>query len=191
MRAGADMLCPDNEGVTPLDRLNLPADQLTVAKQYYQNRPLYLKGQLGEDETLDAVFSQAAEVRIDIPVLVGLKDQLNDRLVQHRWKGGKNLLMVALAIKDLDGIIQILDQKICSITDVDDENHDALWFAINASKPSLINKALEAGATVTEDHLLQAASFESEKDFSEILLRLLTTYRYSQRPVHERVSLFK
>ena len=191
MRAGADMLCPDNAGVTPLDTLKLPADQFTAAKQYYQNRPLYLKGRIGKDDTLDAVFSQAAEVRFDIPVLVGLKDQLKDRLVHHRWKGGKNLLMVALAIKDLDGITQILDQRICAITDVDDENHDALWYAINTKKLSIINGLLEAGATVTNDHVAQAASFEPGKEVNEILMRLLTIYRYSQRTVNERVSLFK
>ena len=57
--------------------------------------------------------------------------------------------MVALEIKDLDGITQILDQRICAITDVDDENHDALWYGINTKKLSIINGLLEAGATVT------------------------------------------
>ena len=44
MRAGADMLCPDNAGVTPLDEHNLPA-----AKNYFQNRSLYLSGELGPE----------------------------------------------------------------------------------------------------------------------------------------------
>ena len=191
MRAGADMLCPNNAGVTPLDALNLPADELTSAKQYYQNRPLYLKGQLGKDDIFDSIFAQAAHVRFDIPVLVALKDLLKDRLPLYRWRGGKNLLMIAFERNDVDGIIEVLANKICAITDVDDENHDALWFAINTKKMLLINKVLEAGAKVTEGHLLQASSFEPRKDVSEILMRLLTIYRYSERPINERISMFK
>ncbi len=191
LRAGANMLCPDNAGVTPLDVLGY---QVAAAKNYFQNRSLYLSGKLRPEDNLDSVFSMAADF-LDIPVLEALKDQLGDRLIQWRdWTGEENLLIVAIKMNDFDCTDWLLDQKICDMSHKDSEKHDALWFALNstrfknrATRLALVTKLLEAGAVVTEGHLIDEAS----NCHFELLMRLLVTYRYKQRPAHERLSLFK
>ncbi len=194
LRAGADMLHRDTHGNTPLSTLPLSPEQSPLAQAYFENRSLYLSGHISETDTIDSVVEIAAYF-LDIPVLEALKDRLESRLAQHR-SNGDNLLMTALKYTDLEGIHWLLDQKICAIDDVDEENHDALWLAINnrfdsnTRKLAVINKLLEAGAKVTEDHLLQAANCPY-KGINEILMRLVTIYRYSQRPQEERLSLFK
>ena len=113
LRTGANMLCPDNAGITPLAALQLSQHQLPAATTYFQNRSLYLSGKLRPEDNLNSVFYVAADF-LDIPVLEALKDQLGDRLIQWRdWTGDKNLLMVAITTHDLDGIDWLLDQKIC------------------------------------------------------------------------------
>ena len=59
-------------------------DQLPAAKTYFQNRSLYLSGQLRPEDNLDSVFSVAADF-LDIPVLEALKDQLGRSIV---YSGG-------------------------------------------------------------------------------------------------------
>ena len=111
-----------------------------------------------------------------------------------QWrKGGKNLLMVAITTNDFDGVKWLLDRNICNITDVDAHKCDALSLAILGyeSRIALGNMLLEAGATVTEDHLLRAAKGWNEYIVNEVLMWLLITYRYSQRPENERLSLFR
>ena len=197
LRAGADMLCLDYAGLTPLDGLQLSQHQLPAATTYFQNRSLYLSGQLRPEDNLDTVFSVAADF-LDIPVLEALKDQLGDRLIQWRdWTGDKNLLMVAITMHDLDGIDWLLDQKICDMSHKDINKHDVLSIAIDSTRSkntttrlSLINKLLAAGAVVTEQHLIDEANRSNSK-VDELLMRLLVTYRYSQRPAHERLSLFR
>ena len=194
LRAGADMLHRDIHGNTPLSTLPLSAEQSPLAQAYFENRSLYLSGHISETDTIDSVVEIAAYF-LDIPVLEALKDLLESRLAQHR-SNGDNLLMTALKHIDLEGIHWLLDQKICAIDDVDEENHDALWLAINnrfesdTRKLAVINRLLEAGAKVTEDHLLQAEDCKHE-GINEIFMRLVTIYRYSQRPQRERLSLFK
>ena len=197
LRAGANMLCPDNAGVTPLAALQLSQHQLPAATSYFQNRSLYLSGKLRPEDNLDSVFYIAADF-LDIPVLEALKDQLGDRLIQWRdWTGEKNLLMVAITMHDLDGIDWLLDQKICDMSHKDINRHDVLSIAMdstrsinNTTRLSLINKLLASGAVVTERHLIDEAN-RSNSEVDELLMRLLVTYRYSQRPAHERLSLFK
>ena len=197
LRSGADMLCPDNAGVTPLAALQLSQHQLPAATTYFQNRSLYLSGKLRPEDNLDSVFYVAADF-LDIPVLEALKDQLGDRLIQWLdWTGDKNLLMVAITTHDLDGIDWLLDQKICDLSHKDINKHDVLSIAIdstrsknNTTRLSLINKLLEAGAVVTERHLIDEAN-RSNSEVDELLVRLLVTYRYSLQPVHKRLSLFR
>ncbi len=196
VRAGANMLSPDNTGDTPLSKLRSKPTQLPLDQNhfhYFQNRSLYLSGRLAAGDTLDAVSCIAAEF-LDIPVLEAFRDQLGDRLMKWR-KNGKNLLMVAITIDDFDGIKWLLDQKICNITDFDAENHDALWLAVSNTSDSarlaVVNMLLADGATVTEEHLLQAAKSWNENSVNEVLMRLVTIYRYSQRPQEERQNLFK
>ncbi len=194
IRAGADMLRRDDAGNTPLYSCK-GRSNLLETKTYFENRRVYLSGSIPPGDTIDSVFLVAADF-LDIPVLEALKDQLGDRLMQWR-KDGKNLLMVALTATDFDGVNWLLDQKICDITDVDGENHDVLWLAIknksleiNARKLAVVNRLLEGGARVTEDHLLEAAS-SGHETVNEVLMRLLVTYRYSQRHENERLSLFR
>ena len=197
LRSGANMLCPDNAGVTPLAALQLSQHQLPAATTYFQNRSLYLSGKLRPEDNLDSVFYIAADF-LDIPVLEALKDQLGDRLIQWLdWTGDKNLLMVAITTHDLDGIDWLLDQKICDMSHKDINKHDVLSIAIDSTRSkntttrlSLINKLLAAGAVVTEQHLIDEANRSNSK-VDELLMRLLVTYRYSQRPAHERLSLFR
>ena len=197
LRAGADMLCLDYAGLTPLDGLQLSQHQLPAATTYFQNRSLYLSGKLRPEDNLNSVFYIAADF-LDIPVLEALKDQLGDRLIQWRLETReRNLLMVAIIMHDLDGMDWLLDQKICDMSHKDSNGHDVLSIAIdstrsknNTTRLSLINKLLEAGAVVTERHLIDEAN-RSNSEVDELLMRLLVTYRYSQRPVHERLSLFK
>ena len=160
LRAGADMLCPDNAGVTPLDTLQLSQHQLLASKNYFQNRSLYLSGQLGPEDNIDTVFSAAAHF-LDIPVLEALTDQLGDRLSTWRDSMGRNLLMAAIIFHDLDGIDWLLGLKICDLSHKDTDQRDALLLALicthfehKTARLSLVNKLLEAGATVTEKHLL-------------------------------------
>ena len=195
LRAGADMLCPDNAGVTPLD--TLPLDEtLPAAKHYFQNRSLYLSGQLGPEDDWNTLLLFATYF-LDIPVFEALRDQLGDRLSKWRSSIGRNLLMVAIAMHDLDGIDWLLDQKICNISDKDFYGNDALLPALqstrlknNTTRLSLVNKLLASGASVTEGHLIDEAN-EKPSEANEVLMRLLVTYRYSQRPAHERLNLFK
>ena len=195
VRAGADMLRTDNAGVTPLDVLLKLSERFRAAKSYFQNRPSYLSGQLMPEDNLDTVFSVAADL-LDIPVLEALRDQLGERLSKWRgWSKERNLLMVAIGMDDLDGIAWLLGQGICDMTHKDSDGHDALWLALKSTRGSrnhttrlaLINKLLEAGAVVTEGHLIDEANY----CHFELLMRLLVTYRYNQRPAHERLSLFK
>ena len=206
VRAGASMLCADNAGITPLAAFGDTQVKESHAYQvlpacYFQNRSSYLSGRLPQEDTLDAVFNTAAYF-LDIPVLEAFKDHLKERL--SHWHDSKertcdcnrNLLMDAITKNDLDGIDWLLDQNICNISDKDIRGHDALWFALsngafnNSVKLGIINKLLAAGATVTEDHLIYAANHNYEK-VSEPLMRLLVVYRYSQRPINERISMFK
>ncbi len=197
LRAGANMLCPDNTGVTPLDALQLSQHQLPAAKNYFQNRALYLSGKLRPEDNIDSVFNVAADF-LDIPVLEALKDQLGDRLIQWRdWTGEKNLLMVAITMHDLDGMDWLLDRKICDMSHKDINGHDALSIAMdstrsknNPTRLSLINELLAAGAVVTEGHLIDEAN-RSTSEVDELLMRLLVTYRYSQQPVDKRLSMFR
>ena len=196
------MLHADSAGVTPLERSagKMP-HKLASFKNYFQHRSLYLSGRLPQEDTLDAVFNTAAYF-LDIPVLEAFKDHLKERLSHwHDSKGrtcdcNRNLLMDAITKNDLDGIDWLLDQNICNISDKDIRGHDALLFALsngafnNSVKLGIINKLLAAGATVTEDHLIYAANYNHEK-VAEPLMRLLVTYRYSQRPINERISMFK
>ena len=192
VRAGADMLCTDNAGVTPLDVLKL-SERFPAAKSYFQNRSSYLSGKLKPEDNLDSVFSVAADL-LDIPVLEALRDQLGERLSTWRDLSGRNLLMAAINVNDLDGIDWLLGLRICDLSHKDTSKQDALWLALNSTRfknhttrLALINKLLEAGAVVTEGHLIDEASY----CHFELLMRLLVTYRYKQRPAHERLSLFK
>ena len=79
----------------------------------------------------------------------------------------------------------------------DINGHDVLSIAMdstrsknNPTRLSLINKLLAAGAVVTEGHLIDEAN-RSNSEVDELLMRLLVTYRYSQQPVHKRLSLFR
>ena len=196
LRAGADMLCLDNAGLAPLDGLQLSQHQLPAAKNYFQNRAVYLSGKLRPEDNLNSVFNVAADF-LDIPVLEALKDQLGDRLIQWRdWTGEKNLLMVAITMHDLDGMDWLLDRKICDMSHKDINGHDVLLIAMdstrsknNPTRLSLINELLAAGAVVTERHLIDEAN-RSTSEVDELLMRLLVTYRYGRQP-HKRLSMFR
>ncbi len=192
VRAAADMLRTNNAGVTPLDILKL-SERFPTAKDYFQNRRSYLSGRLRPEDNLDSVFSVAVDL-LDIPVLEALRDQLGERLSRNLSKA-KNLLMVAIAMHDFEGIDWLLDQGICDMTHKVGDEYDALGLALertssrnNITRLSLVNKLLRAGAVVAEGHLIDEAK---RSDDGEVLMKLLLTYRYSQQPVQERLCLFK
>ncbi len=198
IRAGGNVFHSNSKGETPFDTLivEIPDNYHPLAKAYFTNRSFYLAGKLMPKDTIDSVFWVAAWY-LDIPVLEKFKDRLIDRLVLLR-KGRKNLLMDAFQTHDSDGISWLLDQEICNIAEVDDNNHDALWYAIhttkserNSTRLGFIHKILAAGAIVNEGHLLEAAIDNDTKRINLVQMELALTYRYGKQLIHARLSLFK
>ena len=198
IRAGGNPLISNSKGAIPLDKLILgvPDNYHPLTKAYFINRSFHLAGKLIQKDTINSVFLVASWY-LDIPVLEKFKDRLIDRLMLWR-KGRKNLLMHAFQIHDSDGINWLLDQEIYNIAEVDDNNHDALWYAIhttkserNSTRLGFIHKILAAGAIVNEGHLLEAAIDNDTKRINLILMELALTYRYGKQLIHARLSLFK
>ncbi len=93
--------------------------------------------------------------------------------------------MGALEMLDLEALCWILEEKFCDINDCDSEHHDALWLAIGIGNVKYLKEILSAGAQVTGEHLVYAASL---KNF-EIVAKLAALFRYPDKLV--ALNLFR
>ncbi len=146
---------------------------LRSAKEYFRKRESYLQGRFHEEDKPDAVCAAAAFFH-DWHVLRIFKDQWLEHLRAYR-DVGKNLLMRALEALDRDALCWLLEERICSLDDVDSEGHDVLCIAIRIGNMLLINDVISSGIEIRPVHLLYAAF---RKNF-EIVARLALLYRYS------------
>ena len=157
------------------EKIPIPSVVRTAGEGYLKNREFYLtRGRFQEGDDPDAVF-QVAAYFLDLEVMKIFKDQWLEKLRSWRYSEGKNLIMEALEMFDQAALKWLLAEKICTISDVDSEGHDALWHAIELGELSFVNEILSGDAQVTQEHLIHAASFKN----CEIVARLAVLYRYS------------
>ena len=156
--------------------LRLPDEMRIAVKEYIEKRAYYISEKcFHEGDNPDSILAVAAHF-LDWHVLRIFKDRWLVQLRSWRDPKGKNLLMGAFEMRDLEIIRWLVEEKICDINDVDPEGNDVLWRAIGSDDMSLINEILAGGASVKAEHLIYAASLCNY----EIIARLALLYRYSE-----------
>ena len=165
----------------------MPKQVRSTLLQYLTNREFYLiNGRFRDEDNLDALFEVAAYF-LDCEVLLKIFKGLGfAKLGSWRDESGKNLLMGALEMQDLEAALLFLNERICDINDTDREGHDALWFAVGTGELSIVNELLAAGAKINHQHVWNAG----RTDNLGLLMKLLFKFRYRGFPPERVLNLF-
>ena len=133
----------------------VPAEIQNIAKEYFERCNYYLSERhfLVEDNP-DLMFAVAAYF-LDWQILRVFKDQWLEQMKSWRDPDGKNLLMGAIEMFDTDALRWFLDEKICSLVDVDSEGHDILFHAISTDDPFLINEIVSSAGLIVSSETVQ------------------------------------
>ncbi len=180
--AGGEMLGDNNEVVSSLD-ICCEAQEFperAIARVYFQQRPFALQNKRFREGHNDTLLFKVAAYFLDLRVFTIFKEQWHDALLAWRDKDGRNLLMVALMRRDLEAVRWLIENNVIEKDTVDEDKHNALWYAAMSCEHVLVNEVLKGGEQVTEQLVREAIGMQS----CFILVHLLMKWRYG-------VSLFK